>query len=112
MVDKLVLKTFEVNRDFQGTRIDGAKCYTRMGLFGVIERIYQKDEFTVRAEQKVSNKMSVDEFTSLIRGGVTSYNMTQGLFMLVKKIDELVDAQKFANGRLIDMKRRIDDLEK
>jgi len=111
MVEDVVLKTFEVNRDFQGVRIDGCKCYTRMGLFGVIERIYQKDEFTVRVEQKVSRKMSIDEFTSLIRGGVTSYNMTQGLFMLVQKIDDLVEAQKLANASMIDLKRRIDDLE-
>ena len=111
MVDVVTLKTFEVNRDFQGVRIDGCKCYTRMGLFGVIERIYQKDEFTVRAEQKISKEMTVDEFTSLIHGGVTSYNMTQGLFMLVKKIDALVEAQKFTNAQLIDLKRRVDDTE-
>lgn len=111
MVGEVVLKTFEVNRDFQGVRIDGAKTYTRMGLFDVIERIYQKDEHTVRAEQKISKSMKVDDFVALIHGGVTSYNLTQGQFMLVKKIEELVDAVKLTNRELLGIKRRVDSIE-
>ena len=110
-VSQLILKTFEVNRDFQGTRIDGAKCYTRSGLFGVIERIYQKDEFTVRVEQKVSDvSMRVDEFAALISGGVQSYNIVQGLFMLVKKMDAVVEALRFNNGKLNDLESKINGL--
>ena len=109
-VDQLTLRTFEVNRDFQGTRIDGAKCYTRTGLFGVIERIYQKDESTVRIEQKISRKMKVDEFTALLRGGVQSYNLTQALFVMVKKFDALVEALKYNNQKLFDVETKIDRL--
>ncbi|MCW4010559.1 MAG: hypothetical protein NWF05_08065 [Candidatus Bathyarchaeota archaeon] len=112
MVEDVVLKTFEANRDYQGVRIDGAKCYTRKGLFDVIERIYQKDEHTVRVEQKVSKSMSVDDFVALIQGGVTSYNLTQGQFMLVKKIEQLIEAVKFSNGQMVGLKRRVDDMEK
>ena len=110
-VDQLTLRTFEVNRDFQGTRIDGAKCYTRIGLFGVIERIYQKDESTVRVEQKVSDvEMKADEFAALIHGGVQSYNLTQGLFLMVKKFDDVVDVLKFTNRKLGDLEAKIDNL--
>ena len=109
MVDKVVLRTFEANRDFEGVRIDGCKCYTRRGLFDVIERVYQKDESTVRVEQKVSSKMSVDEFLALVHGGVTNYNLTQGQFMLVTKIEQLIDAVKLSNRELLGIKRRVDE---
>jgi len=109
-VRQLTLRTFEVNRDFQGTRIDGAKCYTRTGLFGVIERIYQKDESTVRVEQKVSRRMKVDEFTALLQGGVQSYNLTQALFIMTKKMQILADALKFGNQKLFDLESKINDL--
>lgn len=109
LVDKLFLRTFEANRDFQGVRIDGCKCYTRRGLFDVIERVYQKDESTVRVEHKVCESMEVDQFLSLIRGGMTNYQVTQGLFVLVKKFEQLIEAVKFSNGELVGLKRRIDE---
>ena len=64
-------RTNEVHRDVFGVRIDvnsrkGSFCYTRKGLFGLIERIYQKDRDRVRIEHKVSRKMTLDELTTLI----------------------------------------------
>jgi len=105
-LDTVTVKTFELNRDKEGVRLDGAKCYTRKGLFGIIERIYQKDSNTVRMEQKISTPMTVDKFTALLRGGVTTYNITQGLYALVQEIRILTTAQKFMNRELIELKRR------
>jgi len=97
--DEVVVKTFEVNRDMHGVRLDGCKCYTREGLFGMIDRVYQKEEDVVRAESKVVEPMGVDQFLALIQGGVTGYNYLQGLFMAVQQIGKLTDAVKFLNDQ-------------
>lgn len=109
-LENVVLKTFEVNRDYQGVRIDGAKCYTLKGLFGVIERIYQKEEDTVRHEVKVSKPMSVDEFQSLIQGGISAYNLQQGLFMLMQEIKGLKETMKFQNEVISKQNRVLEAL--
>ena len=101
-VEQVVVKTFEVNRDYAGIRLDGFKCYTRKGLFGAIERIYQKDEL-VRHEHKITKPMTIDEFTALVRGGVTEYNVQQGLFVLAKKVEALTEAQKFINEKFLQI---------
>lgn len=103
-VDQVVLKTFEVNRDYAGIRLDGFKCYTKKGLFGTIERIYQKDDL-VRHEHKITKPMTIDEFTALVRGGVTEYNVQQGLFVLAQKIEALTEAQKFINEKFLQIMR-------
>lgn len=107
-LDNLVLKTFEVNRDFEGVRLDGAQCLTKKGLFDVIERVYQKGD-AVRAEWKVSDRLTLDEFVGLLRGGTTQYNLVQGLFMLVKKLDALVDVVKFQNREILELKKRLEN---
>jgi len=109
-IGEVIVKTFEANRDFQGIRIDGSiGCLTRKGLFDVIERIYQKSENVVRLEEKVSVPMNVLQFESLIKGGITGYNVTQGLFMMMQKIESLTEAWKFSNRMLMDILKRIDD---
>ena len=99
-LDVVVLKTVEFNRDYLGIRLDGIKCYTRKGLFGAVERIYQKEQDVVRHEVKVSREMSMDEFVALIRGGVSAYDLQQGLFMLVQDVKSLVEAVKSQNGNI------------
>ena len=99
-LDVVVVKTVEFNRDYLGIRLDGVKCYTRKGLFEAVERIYQKEDDVVRHEFKVSREMSVDEFTALIRGGVSNYDLQQGLFMLVQDVKSLVEAVKSQNGMI------------
>mgnify|MGYP001109017836 CR=1 FL=1 len=101
-VEEVVVKTFEVNRDVLGVRLDGFKCYTWKGLFGAIERIYQKGD-AVRYEHKIDKPMTIDEFTALVRGGVPEYNVQQGLFMLVQEIRRLTDAQKFTNEQVLQL---------
>jgi len=97
VLDEVTVKTFEINRDIQGVRLDGVKCYTKKGLFGMIERIYQKEEDVVRYENKITKAMTVDEFNALLMGGVGTYNMQQGVFALSQKIEKLTDAIKFSN---------------
>jgi hypothetical protein len=99
-VENLVVKTLEANRDYSGVRLDGVQCVTKTGLFGVIERIYQKEPNLVRHEFKISKPVSLDEFSALVQGGAASYNIQQGQFMLVQEVKLLTEAVKFQNGVL------------
>jgi len=107
-LDVVTVKTMESNRDFQGVRIDGAiHCLTRKGLFGVIERIYQKEESVVRVEQKTVKPMRLEEFEALLHGGVPHYNIEQGQFTLVQEIRRLTEAQKFINEQVMILTRAV-----
>jgi hypothetical protein len=86
----------EFNQDYRGLRLDGVKCLTVSDLKGVLERIYQKRENIVRSEIKVG-KTSVEAIYALLKGGVTSYNIVQGLFTLAKRVESLVEAIKYLN---------------
>lgn len=111
VVEKVVVKTFEVNRDFEKVRLDGSKCFTREGLFGAIERIYQKGD-SVRVEHKVSRAMGLEEFEVLLRGGVSGYNLQQAVFALVQENRRLTEAQMFQNEQLMGMAGHLEKLTK
>jgi len=105
-VERVVVKTFEVNRDFHGVRLDGGlKCFTRKGFFEFIDRVYQKDVSTVRSEVKVCREVGVEEFLSLLHGGVPSFEVTQGVFVLSRKVEKLAEAIKFQNELLVQVVR-------
>lgn len=104
VVDGVEVTSFEVNKDYAGVRLDGGlACYTKTGLFGLVERVYQKERNVVRAERKVSKSMSVTEFESLLHGGVSGYNVTQANFALMRKVDELTEALKFTNSQVLQL---------
>jgi len=108
-------RTNEVHRDVFGVRIDvnskkGSFCYTRKGLFGLIERIYQKDKDRVRIEHKVSRKMTLDELTTLIHRGIDGYNYQQSVYALLKRIEALADTVKFQNRTIYDQKEELGEL--
>jgi len=94
--DELLIASYELNEDYVGLRMEGVKCLTASGLGGFLERIYQKRENLVRNEIKAKNA-SVEAVYTLLKGGVTPYNIVQGLFMLVKKLEGLVEAIKYLN---------------
>lgn len=97
--ETLSISSFEQNKDYVGFRLDGnLSCVTKEGLFGVIERVYQKEENIVRVEHKVSKPMSFSEFESLLQGGVTCYNAIQLTFSMLQKVDQLTEAVKFSNA--------------
>jgi len=112
VLDNFVVKTFEANRDYSGVRIDGlVKCYTLKGLFGVIERIYQKDD-KVRHEFKVDNEMSLESFQSLISGGISTYNFQQAIFMLIQNNNRLIETIKFQNEKINQLYRLMEGIFK
>jgi len=112
-VENVVVKTFEINRDFEKIRLDGGGkyCFTKKSLFGAIERIYQKGD-VVRSEHKISREMGLEEFEVLLRGGVTGYNVQQAVFALVQENRKLTEAQKFQNEQLACMSNHLEQLTK
>lgn len=109
-VEKVVFKTFEVNKDAYGVRLDGGwKCFTKKRLFDVIECIYQKDEGVVRAELKINRDLDLENFQALIMGGMAGYDENQRTVYLGKKIERLIEI--FTRYAII-MRDRFKDLEK
>jgi hypothetical protein len=108
-----LLQSFEVNKDYEGIRLDGGlKCITKKGLFDVIERTYQKEENVVRHEHKVSKSMTVNEFEALLQGGVPTFNVVQSNFAVMKQVEALTEALKFTNGRLLEQGKLLEAITK
>jgi hypothetical protein len=103
-LEQIELKTFELNRDYLGVRVDTPICITQKGLFDIVERVYQKEE-GVRHEWKVSKNMSLLEFESLLQGGVTAYNVTQSSFALITEVRKLAEALKSTNEHLVSQSK-------
>jgi hypothetical protein len=108
-LEQIELKTFELNRDYLGVRVDRPTCITRVGLYDMVERVYQKEE-GVRHEWKVNKSMSLLEFESLLQGGVSSYNITQANFVLVQEVRKLAEALKYTNAQLLQQSKILESL--
>ena len=109
--DGVVLTSFETNRDYPGKRLDGKiACLTMKQLFEVIERVYQKDEDTLRTERKVSCDMKVEAAVDLLRGNLPDSNVAQGLKVLSDRVDGLNTRIGFGNRELVDMHSQLEEL--
>jgi uncharacterized protein with NRDE domain len=111
-LNDLTLTTFEVNKDYSGVRIDGVQCITKKDLYGMIERTYQKEESLVRKEWKVSGSMSINKFEEALRKGVSDNDRVQANFELKDEVKQVKEAQKFANGRMLEMYRLLEAIYK
>ena len=101
----LELLTFEANKDYAGVRIDGVQCITKIDLFGMVERLYQKESNLVRKEWKVSQPMSVNAFEAAIKKGVVDHDKIQASFELKEEVKRVSEAMKFANSRLFELEK-------
>jgi len=101
----LELLTFECNKDYYGVRIDGVQCVTKKDLYGMVERVYQKEENLVRKEWKVSQPMSVNAFEAAIKKGIGEHDRVQASFELKEEVKRVSEAVKFANSRLYELEK-------
>ena len=111
----ITLTSFETNKDYPGKRLDGEiACLTKKQLFEVIERVYQKDENTVRLERKISCDLKVEEAVALLKREIPDNNVAQGLFVLKERVEGLTTSQKFGNREVVelrgDLKKLVDAL--
>lgn len=104
-LDDLELTTFECNKDYYGVRIDGVQCVTKLDLYGMVERVYQKEENLVRKERKVTRPMSVNKFEEAISKGFADHDKLQVSFELKEEVKRVSEALKFNNSRLLGLER-------
>jgi len=97
--------TFELNKDYHGVRVDGVSCITRSDLFGMIDRVYQKEEQLIRKERKVLTPMSINLFEEAIQKGVVDLEHNQERFELHREVKQNTEALKFTNSRLLQMEK-------
>jgi len=94
-LEAIRVKTVELSEDYRSLRLDGLKCLTLRDLRGGLERIYNIPE-GLRSEVRFENR-SMHEIYALLKGGITSYNLLQGQFMIIRKLDEFMEALKRNN---------------
>ncbi len=111
-LNDLQILTFELNKDYHGLRIDGVQCVTRTDLYGMIERVYQKEENLVRKEQKTVTPMSVNKFEEAISKGFNEHSNAQANFELKQEVKGNSEALKFTNSRLMGLERLIEGMYK
>ena len=104
-LNDLEILTFECNKDYHGIRLDGVQCITKIDLYGMVERVYQKEEALVRKERKITKPMSVNRFEQAISKGFADIEKAQHAFELREEVKRNTEALKYANSRLLQLER-------
>lgn len=106
------LTSWEMNKDYGGKRLDGKLgCFTKQEFFETITKVYLKDNQTVRAERKISTKLSVNDAMQMLTGDPLDSNLKSGLLTINQNITQFKVAQKYMNHRLGDVERGLYDLQ-
>ncbi len=111
-LNDLQILTFECNKDYHGVRIDGVQCVTRTDLFGMVERVYQKEENLVRKERKTVRPVSVNKFEEAISMGFADSDKAQEHFELKEEVKRVSEALKYSNSRSLSMERLLEAIYK
>ena len=111
VVEDVVVRTFELNRDIAGVKLDAVKCFTRQGFEDLLERVYQKGDF-VRSEVKVSRVMSVSQVENLLRGGVSHSQDVQFQYMMYQELQKITRVIKLQQDQLSSIFKLIMGKEK
>ena len=93
--------TCELNEDRRDIRLDGLKCVTVKDFVGTLERIYSKGD-VVRSEVKVKPQ-SLEHILGVLKGGMTNYQILQGVGFLRQEIQNQIEVQKQTNRLLANV---------
>ena len=104
-LNDLEILTFECNKDYHGIRLDGVQCITKIDLYGMVERVYQKEEALVRKERKITKPISVNRFEQAISRGFADTERSLHAFELREEVKRNTEALKYANSRLLQLER-------
>ena len=104
----VVLQTVEFNKDYHGARIDGFQCVTKMELYGIIDRTYQKEEDVIRRERKIVLPMTMNKFESEIHRQMEDIGKGQEFFELQQEVKRLSETQKFSNKLQLEQFRLLE----
>jgi len=93
--DRIMLKRVNINNDFDGLEIDGAKSITLRTFDGALKRIYQKGK-KVRIEVQPSSKskITLSQALALLQGGAGAYNALTIVATVAKKLDKLIELEE------------------
>jgi len=91
------------NEDYLGYHLDGIKCATVTSFLGDLERIYNKDD-GIRSEVGIS-ETSLPAIFTMLKGGVTPYNVFQVQMMVLKETQKLFHQMKRIADRLEGQRR-------
>ena len=94
---------YELNIDYAGIYLDGVKALTLRAFDGSFERLYQKHKNILRSEVRAVGPTTPEAVYMLLKGGVNSYNIMQGLAMMINEVRQEREAQKFTNRILMDL---------
>ena len=103
----IYVTSFELNHDFAGLQIDGCQALTLRAFDRSFERLYNKRKNLLRSEVKAVGPTTPEAVYQLLKGGVNSYNIMQGLALLVNEIRQEREAQKFTNRILSDLLKKL-----
>ena len=103
--DVLRVKTSEFLQDYQNIKLNGISCLTVESFLGSFEKLYNKGD-GVRSEVRV-HPDSVEAIYTLLKGGVTSYNVVQLAFLTLTRLDKLLEAVKYQNQGLQSIQHMI-----
>jgi hypothetical protein len=98
--------TYEFNNDYEGFRLDGVQALTLTAFDGAFERFYNKDR-GLRHEVKVPKGTSLVQLETLLRSGVTSYNIAQTQFAMAQSVRELSESVKGVNKLSVERQMQI-----
>lgn len=102
-VSDILVSSVELGWDYERIRLDGLSCVTVQSFLGSLERMYNRGS-GLRSEVKVQG-MRLESVYTLLKGGVTSYNILQGVFAVEKRLEQLTEAMKFHNEIDLSIKR-------
>ena len=94
-----MVKNFEFLWDHDAVKFEGVKALTLQSFDTVLEKYYVRDG-GLRKEIRGSLPTELDHILALVQGGQPAFQLIQGVGVLTKKIDSLVEAQKGQNRQL------------
>jgi len=111
-IGDLVLSVFELNKDYAGLKLEGGiHCVTKRVLLDTIERVYQKED-AVRHEYRINKKMTLTQFDQVFNSDSASMLGVQSNLDNQRQLNELKEAQKFMNLRLLEIQKMQEALVK
>lgn len=101
--DSVLVTSFELNIDYAGLKLDGVQAMTLTAFDGSFERLYNKGKNLLRSEVRAVGSTTPEAVYQLLKGGVSTYNLMQGLALVVNEMRQERQAQKYTNRILADL---------
>ena len=101
-----MVKNFELLQDTENIRLEGLQSVTFEGLEGILEKYYNKDQ-GYRREIRASIPTPIENIVALSRGGIPTFQVIQHVGLLVKKMDDSIEAQKNTNRLVSELTKVI-----